>query len=462
MVTYTPKHFDISKFDKSQIGNEFIISGWIRSCRIQNTILFFEISDGTCKTIQSICENPLLIDSLKTLTVGSALSVKGILAESPAKGQDIEFRIIEVLWKGPICEADTYLLSGKRIGLDKLRENPHLRAKTRIFSSIFRIRSSLSEAVHTFFKQKGFYHLNPNIITTSDCEGAGEIFRITNMNKQNPPIEFFGQPAFLTVSSQLQLELLCSGLGRVWTSNKSFRAEHSRSNRHLAEFEHIEWEFAWCDLEDLMNLSEEFTQYCFRWVLEKNKSDINELERFVSKGLEEKLNIFVSSSYARISYDEAIQYIEQYKNDICSKYELKEIPKWGDDLGSYCEKYLCEIIFKRPTFVYNYPRELKSFYMKINTDNRTVQACDLLIPGLGELIGSSIREENYEKIVDVMVKRCMNIDTLKWYLDIRKNGAFPHGGAGLGFDRLVSICTLMEGNIRDVVPFPVAYQECSM
>lgn len=467
-VKYTPKHTLIDTLNAESVEKEIQISGWVRTSRIQAAIAFIEVNDGSSKTLQCVTENADHINALQPVTVGAAISVRGTLVPSPAKGQDYELRIDTILYVGPIADPMTYLLSGKRVGLDLLRENQHLRAKTRTFAAIFRIRSGLSRATSNFFHLKRFYHLNPNIVTTSDCEGAGEVFTITNLCKEKPPTawdftkDFFGKQAFLTVSSQLQLELLCSGLGGVWTSNKSFRAEHSRSNRHLAEFEHIEWEFPWCDLTDLMNFSEEYTQYAFRYILENHSTDIDSLETFVSKGLRAKLQGFVAKPYMRITYDAAVKMIQAHGTAIKSTYGLESLPQWGDDLGSNCEKYLCEKVFGCPLFVYNYPKDLKSFYMKRNADERTVQACDLLIPGLGELIGSSVREESYNRLVDVMKERKMDIEKLQWYIDIRKNGPFPHAGAGLGFDRLVSICTLMEGNIRDVVPFPVAYQECRM
>jgi asparaginyl-tRNA synthetase len=433
-----------------------------------------EVYDGSSsKTIQCVTEDSEILSQLKSLSVGAAVSFYGTIVSSPAVKQPYEFRIAEIRFVGTIRDPMNYLLSAKKLSLDTLRENQHIRGKTRTFNAIFRIRAGLSKATHDFFFSKGFHHLNPNIVTTSDCEGAGEVFTITNLFKQKPSDmlkdgaydfqkDFFEKQAFLTVSSQLQLELLCSGLGKVWTSNKSFRAEHSKSNRHLAEFEHIEWEFAWVNLEDLMNFSEEYTQFCFRYVLKNHLEDLTELDKFSSKGLLDKLRSFVAQPYARITYDQAIAMIVENADAIKKTYGLSSLPVWGDDLGSQCEKYISDKLIGRPVFVYNYPKDLKSFYMKQNSDGKTVQACDLLVPGLGELIGSSVREEQYDRLLEVMVSRGMDLGKLDWYLEIRKNGPFPHAGAGLGFDRLVSICCLMEGNIRDVVPFPVSYQECRL
>lgn len=479
-VTYKPSYTSIKDLDISLIDTEHTVCGWVRNTRFFAAVAFVTIYDGSSpKTLQCISEDEEQVKTLKSLSTGAAVSFRGKLAKPPpnTSAEQFEFRIHDIKHVGFIADPVSYLLSAKSLTLETLRDNQHLRPKTRSFNAIFRIRAGLSKATHDFFHSKGFHHLNPNIVTTSDCEGAGEVFSITNLFKHAPTNflvadpsgaptgidfskDFFEKQAFLTVSSQLQLELLCAGLGKVWTSNKSFRAEHSKSNRHLAEFEHIEWEFAWVDLADLMNFSEEYTQHCFNYVLTEFSDDVFELDKFVSRGLVAKLRSFVSRPYARITYDDAIHMIAEHGETIQSKYGLKDLPKWGDDLGSYCEKYIADVLIGRPVFVYNYPKELKSFYMKQNEDGRTVQACDLLIPGLGELIGSSVREESYEKLLEVMAARGMDKSKLEWYLDIRKNGSFPHAGAGLGFDRLVSVCCLMEGNIRDVVPFPVSYQEC--
>jgi asparaginyl-tRNA synthetase len=276
--------------------------------------------------------------------------------------------------------------------------------------------------------------------------------------------DFFEKQAFLTVSSQLQLEALAAGLSRVYTLNPSFRAEKSKTKRHLACFTHLEWEIAFIDMNDLMNFSEGLIKYVIGKTLKDCITEYTELDKFVSKGIIEKLTSFINSEFQRISYDDALVLIHENKKQILKKFSkeltLKDIPNWGSDLGSYCERYISEDIYKKPTFVYNYPRELKSFYMKINPDGKTVQGVDLLIPGLGELIGSSIREENYEKLCKEMESRGMDKSKLEWFVDLRRNSTFQHGGAGLGFDRLVNMCTLMDGNIRDVVPFPVAFQEC--
>jgi len=466
LKTYNQKYTDISKISTKLISNTITVNGWVRTTRIQSTVAFIELHDGsTSKTIQLITENLELIEKLKVLTVGSSLSISGEVVKHPVKDELVEIKILEILYIGKIEDPITYILNAKKTSLEALRDHMDVRVKTRTFTAVFRIRAGLSKAMHDFWGNLGFHHLNPNIITTSDCEGGGEVFTIStllNEKKQDIPTiektdiidynkDFFQKRAYLTVSSQLQLELLCAGLGKVWTSNKSFRSEKSKTNRHLAEFEHIEWEVAWANLDDLMDLSEQFTQYCFSYIINNHKDDLEELNKFTSKGIIEKLESFISKPYIRITYDEALEILE--------KSNITNLPKWGDDLGSECEKYLADVHFKHPLLVYNYPTVLKSFYMKQNPDGRTVQGCDLLVPGLGELIGSSVREENYEKIMLIINERKMDISSLKWYLDMRKNGSTPTAGAGLGFDRLVRICTGIE-NIRDAVPFPIAYQEC--
>ena len=474
LITYKQKHIDISKITSTLLGSSITINGWVRTFRAQATVAFIEVHDGsTSKTIQLITEDLSLIDRLQVLCIGASLSVLGEVVPHPVKPELVEIKIKEILYIGKIHDPLTFILNAKKTSLEALRDHMDVRVKTRTFTAVFRIRAALSKAAHDFWASLGFHHLNPNIITTGDCEGGGEVFTLTtllNKNKNTIPVvdksdtidytkDFFQKQAFLTVSSQLQLELLCAGLGKVWTSNKSFRSEKSRTNRHLAEFEHIEWEVAWATLDDLMNQSEMYTQFCFNYILTNNMDDLEELNKFTSKGIIDKLRLFVSKSYKRITYDDALEIINKNQDDIKKIYKMTDLPKWGDDLGSECEKYIAEVICKQPVFVYNYPKDLKSFYMKHNEDGRTVQGCDLLVPGLGELIGSSVREEDYDKIMKVVAQRKMDVSSLKWYLEMRRNGSTPTAGAGLGFDRLVRICTGID-NIRDAVPFPVAYQEC--
>lgn len=476
-VVYKPKHTQLSHIlsnPTSHVGHKHQVKGWIRNERKQAEMVFVTIYDGTTIGSLQLIIHLEKISDVNNINVGACIFAIGEIVKSPAKGQEIELIVEAYEIFGKIVDKYTYLPTIKNISLERLRETQFLRAKFRSMQAIFMIRSKLMGFVHEFFHSKNIHHLDPNIVTTSDCEGAGEVFTITSLDFKDKhkdlhwKDDFFGKQAFLTVSSQLQLEALCSGLGAVYTTNPSFRAEPSKTKRHLGCFTHVEWELAFIELEDLMDFSEEFVTFCFRSVLERCVDEVNELNGFVSKGLENKLRSFIAQPFERISYDTAIDIITVNGKEIMKTFtELKELPKWGDDLGSYCERYISEKIFQKPTFVYNYPKKLKSFYMKQNpkyiVDNHqreTVQGCDLLIPGLGELIGSSIRETDFDLLLKEMIHRKIPVEPLNWYLDLRKNGSFPHGGAGLGFDRLVNICTLMEGNIRDVVPFPVAYKEC--
>jgi asparaginyl-tRNA synthetase len=473
LIKYKQTYIDINKIDTSKLNETILVNGWVRNKRIQANLAFVEVFDGsTSKTIQVTTENKEFIEKLNTLSIGSSLSITGTVVLIPNSVDRVELRIESIKYMGLIHDPLTYILNAKKMSLEILRDHQDVRVKTRTLNAVFRIRSGLSTATHDFFRMLNAKHLNPNIVTTSDCEGAGEVFTITNMlhktsdlpivkdtNQIDYSKDFFEKHAFLTVSSQLQLELLCAGLSRVWTSNKSFRSEKSRTSRHLAEFEHIEWEFAWIGLNDLMDISEHYTQYCFQKILDDYSDDLEELNKFTSKGIIDKLKSFCSKQYIRITYDDAIDIIIKNEKEIKEKYKSTTLPVWGDDLGSECEKYIAEVIYNYPVFVYNYPKELKSFYMKQNPDGRTVQGCDLLVPGLGELIGSSVREHDYGTLMKVVDERKMDVTPIKWYIDLRKNGSTPTGGAGLGFDRLVRICTGIE-NIRDTVCFPVAYQEC--
>ena len=473
LIKYQQKYTDINKINIDLLDKRILVNGWVRNKRIQANLAFVEMFDGsTSKTIQITTEEKEFIEKLNSLSIGSSLSVIGTVSLIPNQESKVELKLISIEYMGLVQDPVSYILNAKKMSLEILRDHQDVRVKTRTLNAVFRIRSGLSKATHDFFEMIGAKHLNPNIITTSDCEGAGEVFTITNMlgktntvpvlkdtNEIDYSKDFFEKHAFLTVSSQLQLELLCAGLSKVWTSNKSFRSEKSKTSRHLAEFEHIEWEFAWTDLNELMNISEHYTQYCFQYILDNYMDDLEELNKFMSKGIIDKLKTFCSKNYIRITYDDAIKIIVDNQKEIIEKYKLSILPKWGDDLGSECEKYIAEIVYNHPVFVFNYPKELKSFYMKQNDDGRTVQGCDLLVPGLGELIGSSVREHDYNKLMKIVEERKMDITPLKWYIDLRRNGSTPTAGAGLGFDRLVRICTGME-NIRDAVCFPVAYQEC--
>lgn len=472
---------------ESIIDTSIHVRGWIRSSRKQKDILFISIYDGSHPIpLQIIIDNnnSILRDQIESKAyIGSCVYASGKVVKSPAKGQLIELIADKFEIIGEIIEPSTYLPGVKNVPMEHPRHIQHLRPRFRSYGAIYRIRSSLMKIIHDFFHERGIHHLDPNIITTSDCEGGGEVFTITNLlksgNISDIPIikdtttidfkdDFFEKQAYLTVSSQLQLEALCAGMGAVYTVNPSFRAEASKTKRHLCCFTHLEWELPFINLKDLMDFSEDLVITCFSKILDNCIDDLNELNSFLAKGVINKLKSFISKPFTRITYSDAISLIEQHSTNILCKFkdDLKELPKWGDDLGSYCERYISEEIYKMPVFVYNYPRSLKSFYMKQNNESneniKTVQGCDLLIPYCGELIGSSIREEKYDILLSEMIRRNMNPQSLHWYLDLRKNGSTPTGGAGLGFDRLVTICTsgYEQGNIRDVVPFPVAYKEC--
>lgn len=475
-------------------SKEWEVQGWVRDFRSQTDNAFISIYDGsTSETFQLVCSRDKTIgfDTLDNLR-GATVKAKGLVIKSPAKGQLIEM-VCETIEPIGLIQDKNSIILAKSVNLETLRSHQHLRARFRSFGYIYKIRSILLKHIHQFFHSNRFYNLDPNIITTSDCEGGGEAFTITTLDtnkivkqlkeeytdiiqKYNKPEtqlyetedyhknDFFHKQAYLTVSSQLQLEALSAGLSRVYTLNPSFRAEKSRTKRHLGCFTHLEWEIAFIDISQLMDFSEALIKYVISQTLEECKKEYEELNKFLSKGIIDKLYGVISQPFERITYDKAIQLVEEHKKQILKTYSKEitesEIPVWGDDVGSYCEKYICDNIYSKPVFVYNYPIELKSFYMKANEDGRTCQAVDLLCPQLGELIGSSIREDNYGKLLERMDAKSMDKSILQWYIDLRKNSTFPHGGAGLGFDRLVNFCSLMDGNIRDVVPFPVAYEEC--
>lgn len=465
---------DFTKENNEDYNKIWEISGWVRDLRIQTNMAFMTLYDGSCYNNLQIIINkdniPDIFNSLENLR-GGCITIIGNIIKSPAKEQLLEMQCTNIKNINIVTDKSSLLLA-KKVQLDTLRHHQHIKSRFKSYQYIYKIRSTLLKNIHKFFEDNRFYNLDPNIITTSDCEGAGEAFTITTIDSlSNTNLEdkykkdFFEKHAFLTVSSQLQLEALTSGLSRVYTLNPSFRAEKSKTKRHLACFTHLEWEIAFIDINQLMDFSENLLKTIVSKTLQECHMEYSELNKFLSKGIQNKLKNIIDNDFKRISYCEAINIIQDNKNKILKKYKneitLDMIPKWGDDLGSYCERFIAEEIYNKPIFVYNYPKDLKSFYMKLNDDNKTVQAVDLLLPNLGELIGSSIREENYDKLIKLMNDKNMDKSKLEWYTELRNNGTFFHGGAGLGFDRLVNFCTLMDGNIRDVVPFPVAYQECN-
>jgi asparaginyl-tRNA synthetase len=451
--------------------NEFLnktitCKGWVQSYRKQSNNNFIQLYDGTSsQNLQIIID----LENIENLYSGTTIEVTGQIVESPAAGQLFEMKGERINIIGRIDDPSTYLPCVKGIKIENLRSHAHLRPKFQSMRAIFRIRNGVISALHSFFKLNNFIQLDPNVITTSDCEGAGEVFTITtqfnNLNSKTLNVDFskdfFEKQAYLTVSSQLQLEALCSGMSKVYTMNPSFRAEPSLTNRHVASFSHIEWEGAFINLEQLLDFNEDIIMYVISYILDNNYDDLEILDKFVSKGIIEKLKTTVKYCFARITYSEALDILSKNIDALEKKYKNFIMPKWGDDLGSNCERYLCDVIYKKPVIVYNYPKILKSFYMKQNNDEpRTVQSCDVLMNGIGEIIGSSVRESNYSKLINIMNEKNMNLEPLQWYLDLRKNGSCETAGSGIGLDRLVSYCTFIEGSIRDVIPFPVAYQLC--
>jgi asparaginyl-tRNA synthetase len=484
----------ISGLEPETYSSKWVIQGWVRDFRSQTDNAFVSVYDGsTSETFQLVCSREITLnfDSLENLR-GASIKASGMVIKSPAKGQLIEMICESIEPIGLVQDKNSIILA-KTVQLETLRGYQYLRSRFRSYGWIYKIRSTLLKHIHHFFHSNRFYNLDPNIITTSDCEGAGEVFTITTIDtntivkqledeythiiqeytepetqlyktKNYYEQDFFRKQAYLTVSSQLQLEALVSGLSRVYTLNPSFRAEKSKTKRHLACFTHLEWEIAFIDINQLMDFSESLVKYVIGQTLLECAKEYEELNKFISKGIIDKLQNVISNPFERITYDQAIGLIEANKEQILKLYQKEitqtDIPVWGDDLGSYCEKYICDHIYKKPVFVYNYPIELKSFYMKANPDGLTCQAVDLLCPQLGELIGSSIREDSWEKLVERMDAKSMDKSKLDWYINLRRNGKSQTGGSGLGFDRLVNFCCLIDGNIRDVVPFPVSYEEC--
>jgi len=433
------------------------VRGWLRTRRDSKDFSFLEINDGSClANLQVIAPSSLenFTDTILKLHTGCSLMVQGTLKPSPAKGQDIELYAEKVTIYG-WADPDVYPLQKKRHSFEFLRSIAHLRPRTNSLGAIARIRSSASFGIHKFFQEKGFVHVHTPIITTSDCEGAGEMFRVVaptgtgkkNSDKSASAVDFFGRPASLTVSGQLQAEVYAMALGNVYTFGPTFRAEDSNTSRHLAEFWMVEPEIAFCDLTENMNLAETFLKYLVQFIIDQNGQDLQLFAQFIDKGLYNKLEKILNEQFARITYTEAISLLEK-------SGETFEYPvQWGVDLQAEHERYICEDIFSRPVFVIDYPKDIKPFYMRLNNDNTTVAAMDLLVPGIGEIIGGSQREERYDFLVASMKEFGLNLDDYKWYLDLRSFGTAPHSGFGLGFERFLQFVTSMN-NIRDVIPFP--------
>jgi len=444
----------------SDIGKEFEIGGWVRTVRDQGNFAFLAVNDGSCfSSLQVIIDADKVENyetTIKKISTGASVGVKGTLVKSPGKEQPFELSASSVVVFGE-CDPESYPLQKKRHTFEFLRTIAHLRPRTNTFGAVARVRNALSFATHKFFNENGFLYLHTPVITGSDCEGAGQMFRVTTLDVNNPPRtkdgkvddsqDFFSRPTFLTVSGQLNGETYACGLSAIYTFGPTFRAENSNTSRHLAEFWMIEPEVAFADLTDNMNLAENYLKYVIKYALENCAEDMTFFDKFISNGVLERMHNVVNSSFERVPYTEAV--------DILLKSGKKfEYPvSWGCDLQSEHERYLTEQHFKKPIILINYPKEIKSFYMKQNDDNKTVAAMDVLVPGIGEIIGGSQREDSLEKIEKRIKELGMNPADYWWYLELRKYGSVPHAGFGLGLERLVLFVTGME-NIRDVIPFP--------
>ena len=438
--------------------------GWLRTVRDSKKVVFLALNDGSCfGNLQAVVDASLEnFEEVRHLSTGSAVEVEGELVESPAKGQRVELKATRVVVLGK-AQAD-YPLQKKRHGFEFLRDIAHLRVRTNTFGAVFRVRSKLAWAVHDFYQKRGFYYVHTPIITASDCEGAGEMFRVSTLDAGNPPRtdkgavdfdqDFFSKEAFLTVSGQLNGECFALGLSEIYTFGPTFRAENSNTSRHASEFWMIEPEMAFYDLEDDCQLAEDFVKHCLRVVLDECSEDLEFFDKRIDKGLIARLQHVVGSDFARVSYTEAVETLQK------SGRKFEYPVEWGANLQAEHERYLTEEAIGKPTFVVDYPKSIKAFYMRRNDDDKTVAAMDLLVPKIGELIGGSQREERLDVLSQAILDNGDSLEDYAWYLDTRRFGTAPHAGFGLGFERLVMYVTGME-NIRDVIPFPRTPRNCA-
>ena len=438
-------------FQTGQPDQSVTVQGWVRTKRELKEFTFLEVNDGSSLANLQVILEPTLPDYenvLKTISTGAAIAVSGNLVPSPGKGQNIELKAAEITLYGD-CPAD-YPLQKKRHSFEFLRTIAHLRARTNTLGAVMRVRNACATAIHSFFQEKGFIWVHTPIITANDCEGAGELFTVTSLDLKKPANfaeDFFGKRAYLTVSGQLQAEVMAMALSNVYTFGPTFRAENSNTSRHLAEFWMVEPEMAFCDLEGDQDLAEAFLKYIFKFVLENCPEDLQFFNERIDKTVLSTAENIVNSEFGRITYSEAIELLEKADRQF-------EFPvEWGVDLQSEHERYLAEELFKKPVIVTNYPKTIKAFYMRLDDNNKTVSAMDILAPKIGEIIGGSQREERLDVLIQRMQEQGMNPDDLWWYLDLRRYGSVPHAGFGLGFERLVQFMTGMT-NIRDVIPFP--------
>lgn len=438
-------------FGNNHGGQSITVSGWVRTVRVSKNFGFIELNDGSCfKNLQVVIEKEKLENyaDISKLNVGSALSVYGFLEETPQAKQPFELKAEKVTIEG--ASSPAYPLQKKRHTFEFLRTIPHLRPRTNALSATFRVRSMLAQAIHKYFAEKGFIYVHTPIITGSDCEGAGEMFRVTTLDLgggQNSEEDFFGKPVSLTVSGQLEGEEFAMAFGDIYTFGPTFRAENSNTTRHAAEFWMIEPEMAFADINDDMNLAEDMLKYLINYILDNAKDELNFFNSFVDKDLINRLTHVAQSDFGRVTYTEAVDKLMK------SGKEFEYPVSWGMDLQTEHERYLTEEIYRRPVFVTDYPKEIKAFYMRLNDDNKTVAAVDCLVPGIGEIIGGSQREERLEMLLNRMAELGLNEEDYSHYLDLRRYGGCKHAGFGLGFERLVMYVTGMT-NIRDVLPYP--------
>lgn len=444
----------------TDFGKEVVVKGWVRTHRSSKAVDFIALNDGsTIKNIQIVVDpSKINADTLKSITTGACLCVTGTLVESQGKGQSVEIQCKDIEVYG-LCGSD-YPMQKKGQSFEYMRQHAHMRLRTNTFGTVMRIRHNMAFAIHQYFHEHGFFYFHTPLITASDAEGAGEMFQVTTQNlndlkkgedgKVCYEDDFFGKMTSLTVSGQLEGELGATALGQIYTFGPTFRAENSNTPRHLAEFWMIEPEIAFIDLPELMDLEEDFIKYCVRWALDNCKDDLDFLNSMIDKTLLERLQGVLKDDFVRLTYTDGIKILEEAA---ANGHKFEFPVSWGMDLASEHERFLVEHHFKKPVIMYDYPKEIKAFYMKINEDGKTVQGTDVLFPQIGEIIGGSVREESLEKLTSEIERRHIPMKDMWWYLDTRKYGTCPHGGFGLGFERLILFVTGMQ-NIRDVIPFP--------
>ena len=454
---------NLYKETNKYLNQKITFEGWVKTVRGSKSFGFIEINDGTFfNNVQIVYTDKLEnFEEISKLTISSSIKVTGLLVETQNAKQPFEIQAESIQIEN--LSNNSYPLQKKRHSFEYLRTISHLRPRTNTFNSVFRVRSVLAYAIHKFFQERGFVYVNTPILTGSDAEGAGEMFNVNSFDLNNIPKteennvdfskDFFGKPAHLTVSGQLNAETYAEAFCNVYTFGPTFRAENSNTVKHAAEFWMVEPEICFADLTDDMDLAEDMIKYIFKYVLDNCPEEMQFFNQFIDKGLLERLNHVITSDFARVTYTDAIKELEKHNDEF--EYKVS----WGVDLQTEHERYLCEKIFKKPVFVTDYPKDIKAFYMKQNDDGETVAATDLLVPGIGEIIGGSQREENYDKLLNRMKELNMPINEYDWYLDLRKYGSCNHAGFGLGFERAIMYLTGMQ-NIRDVIPFPRTPKNC--